>query len=47
MDFEVLQNGQVVSRVNREWFTLRVVTEIVNEEIEQLVWFKCFNCEFC
>ena len=39
MDFEVLQNGEVVGKVNKEWFTWgdSYKVQIVNEEMETII----------
>ncbi|MBD8069362.1 LURP-one-related/scramblase family protein [Bacillus sp. PS06] len=39
MNFEVLQNGKVVGKVNKEWFTWgdSYKVEILNEEMEKII----------
>jgi len=39
MDFEVLQNGEVVGKVNKEWFTWgdSYKVQILNEEMETII----------
>jgi len=39
MDFEVLQHGQVVGQVSKEWFTRghSYKVQILNEEMESII----------